>query len=90
MEVLGAIAMYFIVSFIYKWWKERRDANNKIDITKETVKQENEMENTEQIEKATIVGTRDLFLETLTKIGFPCSSLCGQRNGKAKGTGSIC
>ena len=69
MEVLGAIAMYFIVSFIYKWWKERRDANNKIDITKETVKQENEMENTEQIEKATIVGTRDLFLETLTKIG---------------------
>ena len=69
MEVLGAIAMYFIVSFIYKCWKERHDADNEIDITKETVKQENEMENTEQIEKATIVGTRDLFLETLTKIG---------------------
>ena len=36
---------------------------------KETVKQENEMEKTEQIEKTTEVGTRELFLETLTKIG---------------------
>ena len=61
--------MYFIVSFIYKWWKERRNANNEIEITEETVKQENEMENTELIEKTTVVGTRDLFLETLTKIG---------------------
>ena len=67
MEVIGAIALYFIASFIYQWWKERHEDNN--EITKDNVKQENEMEHTEHIETTSTVGTRDLFLETLTKIG---------------------
>ena len=52
MEVIGAIALYFIASFIYKWWKESHEDNNKV--TEENVKQDNEMEHTEHIETTSL------------------------------------
>lgn len=74
MEVLGAIALYFLFKFLYGLWKSNQkeqeciqtdDANK--NLYDQAIEQMYEQGKQEPMEKNK--GTRDLFLETLTKIG---------------------
>lgn len=71
MEVFGLLAVYFLFKFLYGVWKtgkdererlEKLDVNDSLyDEAKENLEKKKAMELT--------IGTRELFLETLTKIG---------------------
>lgn len=74
MEVLGAIALYFLFKFLYGLWKSNQkeqeciqtdDANK--NLYDQAIEQMYEQGKQEPMENNK--GTRDLFLETLTKIG---------------------
>lgn len=79
MEVLGAIALIFLFKFLYSLWKSNQEEQEKFhanDINKNLYDQE--LVQTEENHKegngvqqmsGNIKGTRDLFIETLTKIG---------------------
>lgn len=77
MEVLGAIALYFLFKFLYGLWKSNQeeqeciranDANNQLyDQAIDQMYEERKQKDIELMENNK--GTRDLFLETLTKIG---------------------
>ena len=77
MEFIGAIALYFLFRFLYGLWKSNQeekerlqteDANKHLyDQALAQMDEERKQEDTKVMENNK--GTRDLFLETLTKIG---------------------
>ena len=85
MEFIGGLALYFIAKFLYGLWKSKRDEepdkyiNPSEDVEFKTGTEKPmphvDMETTKGLAleggkmMETIKGTRDLFMETLTKIG---------------------
>ena len=77
MELIGALALYFLFRFLYGLWKcnqeeqerlHENDVNNQLyDQTLAQMDEERKQETKMLMENNK--GTRDLFLETLTKIG---------------------
>lgn len=74
MEVLGAIALYFLFKFLYRLWKNNQEEQEYLQtedanehLYDQAVEQMCEERKQEPIENNK--GTRDFFLETLTKIG---------------------
>ena len=74
MELLGAIALYFLFKFLYGLWKRNQEEQKRMqteDVNKHLYDQavEQMQEEREKNMENNNKGTRDLFLETLTKIG---------------------
>lgn len=71
MEIFGFLAIFFLLKYLYEVWntgKEERKRLEKLDVNaclyngaKDNLENEKTMELT--------IGTRDLFLDTLSKIG---------------------